>query len=332
MNELCFGPYIKPNEVLETYEICRSADLEEIKEVGRKIFCENDLVISDEDHILDTRIFYRQLGGIGIGRMTYGSKITIKPALFENFYLIQMPIRGFEKISLVNANFVCTPQVFSIINPTEKSVIEHQYNTEKLFIRIDKNLVEKYCQQILNVTINKNVEFYNTMLIDTKEGFQWLRMISWIYELVSTESHLSPLMVAQVESNLVNMILLNQNNNFSNEIHNNDYSIAPSFIKRVEHFIQENAQKPISVNDMAEYAGISTRSLYLGFRKYRNITPMRHLKEVRLQKVYQELKCTSLGVDKVTNIAFKWGFSHLGHFSTDYKRRYGETPYETLLS
>jgi AraC-like DNA-binding protein len=33
----------------------------------------------------------------------------------------------------------------------------------------------------------------------------------------------------------------------------------------------------------------------------------------------------------VTAVAFRWGFSHLGHFTTDYKRRFGETPSETLM-
>lgn len=57
---------------------------------------------------------------------------------------------------------------------------------------------------------------------------------------------------------------------------------------------------------------------------------MRFLKEVRLQFAYEDLKKASLGSEKVTTIAFKWGFTHLGYFSTDYKNRFGETPYETL--
>jgi len=54
------------------------------------------------------------------------------------------------------------------------------------------------------------------------------------------------------------------------------------------------------------------------------------VKEVQLQCAYEDLKKASLGSDKVTTIAFKWGFTHLGYFSTDYKHRFGETPYETL--
>jgi AraC-like DNA-binding protein len=34
----------------------------------------------------------------------------------------------------------------------------------------------------------------------------------------------------------------------------------------------------------------------------------------------------------VTDVAFKWGFTHLGRFSQEYKRRYGELPSSTRRS
>jgi transcriptional regulator GlxA family with amidase domain len=81
---------------------------------------------------------------------------------------------------------------------------------------------------------------------------------------------------------------------------------------------------------MAEYAGVSSRSLFTGFRRYRNTSPMTYLKEIRLRRVNEELQRLSSGSDTVTAVAFRWGFSHLGHFTTDYKRRFGESPSETL--
>ena len=108
-------------------------------------------------------------------------------------------------------------------------------------------------------------------------------------------------------------------------------SIAPSFVKRIEHYIEEHAHEPISVGDLAEYAGVSTRSLFSAFRRFRNISPMHYLKEVRLRRVHDELQQAQPSSGTVTAVAFRWGFSHLGHFTTDYKRRFGETPSETLM-
>jgi|SRR5690554_197481 len=325
-----FNTAMAPELVLSNYEVCSSSNIEEIRSSGTKMLCANDLSVENVGSALNARFFYRKIGHIGVGRMSYGGEITIQPAVFEDFFLIQMPFCGFEKITLGKDKILCSPQEIGIINPYVKSVINHQPNTEKLVIRIDKKLVEKNCQQILNRTLNKNIEFEPTMSVSTNAGMQWLRMVSWIFNFISDEENLSPLMVAQIENNLANMLLEYQLNTYSREIHNDSVSIAPSFVKKVEYYIQDNAQKEISINDLAELAGVSARSLFTGFKKYRNTTPMRFLKEVRLQCAYEDLKKASLGSEKVTTIAFKWGFTHLGYFSTDYKNRFGETPYETL--
>ncbi|WP_171262900.1 AraC family transcriptional regulator [Acinetobacter sp. ANC 4169] len=330
MQKLSFDTGVAPELVLSNYEVCHSSDIEEIRSSGAKMLCANDLRVESVASSLNAQFFYRKIGNIGVGRMSYGGEITIQPAVFEDFFLIQIPIRGFERITLGKDKILCTPKEIGIINPYVKSVINHQPDTEKLVIRIDKKLVEKNCQQILNRTLNKNIEFDPTMSVDTKAGIQWLRMVNWISNFVSDEDDLSPLMVSQIENNLVNMLLNYQLNTYSHEIHNDSISIAPAFVKKVEYYIQENAKKAISINDLAEFAGVSARSLFNGFKKYRNTTPMHFLKEIRLQYAYEDLKNASLGTDKVTTIAFKWGFNHLGHFSTDYKHRFGETPYETL--
>lgn len=331
MNQLKFSPATEPELVLTNYGVCHSSDVEEVRSSGANILCENELKFSGCNKKLNASMFYRKVGDLGFGRIGYGAEITISPVIFEDFLLIQMPIRGSEKIALGTDKILCTPKSFGIINPSVKSVINHEADTEKLIIRIDKKLLEKNCQQILNLTLNKDIEFDSTMLLETTAGSQWLSMVSWIFDFISREENLSPLMVSQFENMVVNMLLTNQDNNYSAQIHNDSISIAPFFVKRVEHYIQENAHKSIAINDMAEYAGVSSRALFTGFRKYRNTTPMRHLKEVRLQYVHEALKRACVGTDKVITIAFNWGFSHLGHFSTDYKRRFGETPYETLL-
>ncbi|MCY1552317.1 Regulatory protein PchR [compost metagenome] len=101
-------------------------------------------------------------------------------------------------------------------------------------------------------------------------------------------------------------------------------------MKRVERYIEEHAHEPISIVDMAEYAGVSSRSLFTGFRRFRNTSPMLYLKEIRLRYVQEELQRQSPSSATVTAVAYRWGFSHLGHFTTDYKRRFGESPSETL--
>ncbi|MDY0248613.1 MAG: AraC family transcriptional regulator [Pseudomonas sp.] len=330
MEQLNFRPATPPEAVLSRYEVCRTNDLEEARSSAEKILCPNNLYTLETKGLLNTSIYYRKLSGIGIGRMSYGGDVTIKPGCFENFVLLQMPIRGEENIELDSERVLCTPQKGVIINSQTKTVINHSANTEKLIIRIDHSLLENTCQQILGRTLRDKLELDAVMPLNTPAGIRWLGMVSWIYDYLSEVENLSPLMASQIESNIVMMLLSNQPHNYSAELLSDTPSLAPFFIKRVELYIEENAHEPISINDMAEYAGVSSRSLFTSFRRYRNTSPMRYLKEVRLRYVHEELQRAVLGSETVTAVAFRWGFSHLGHFTTDYKRRFGESPSETL--
>ncbi|MGK7938928.1 MAG: helix-turn-helix domain-containing protein [Crocosphaera sp.] len=50
----------------------------------------------------------------------------------------------------------------------------------------------------------------------------------------------------------------------------------------------------------------------------------------RLNGIRRALLLADPKINTVKNIAYNWGFWHLGHFSVDYKKMFGETPAQTL--
>ena len=107
-------------------------------------------------------------------------------------------------------------------------------------------------------------------------------------------------------------------------------SIAPFFVRRAERFIAENARQAIDLEDLADVAGVSARALQMGFRRFRNTTPMAYLRAVRLELARIELARASRS-GAVASIAHLCGFEHLGRFAADYKARFNESPSQTLL-
>ncbi len=332
MDRLNFSPAVPPDVVLSRYEVCRTHDLEEARQWGERIFCENRLRSLDTKGSVNTRIYYKRLGGIGIGRMSYGGDVTIEPGELDSFALVQMPICGQELIEWDNQRVNSCPGMGSILNIHKPSRIQHCAGTEKLIIRVDSSVLERHCQQHLGRTLRKTVEFQPAMLLDTPQGRNWMRTVGWVYDSMSAdEGELPPMLVGQFENALVTMLLACQPHNYTSEmLADSGPTIAPSFVKKVERYIEEHAHEPITIVDMAEHAGVSSRSLFSGFRRYRNTSPMLYLKEVRLRRVNEELQQQNVSSTTVTAVAFRWGFSHLGHFTTDYKRRFGESPSETL--
>jgi AraC-like DNA-binding protein len=331
MSQLQFETPVPTNEVLSQFQIFQTSDIEEARNWGTRVFCENRLKCVNNSDKVNAHMYYRDLGGLGVGRMSYGGDLTIDPGTLDSFVLIQMSIKGSETLHLPKDKVLSNPGVASIINAHIPVVIHHSDATEKLIIRIDRALLEQHCQQHLGRTLSKPIEFAPVLDLNTAAGRRWMKTVCWIYDsLSSDEAAIAPLWQAQLQHTLIAMLLTCQESNYSAELCEEDRTIAPAFVRSTERYIEERAHEPITTIELAEHAGVSTRSLFSGFRRYRNTSPMHYLKEVRLRRVNQELKASNPADTTVTLVALHWGFNHLGHFTTDYKRRFGESPSQTL--
>ncbi|MDT7663992.1 MAG: hypothetical protein QOD04_3548 [Pseudonocardiales bacterium] len=102
-------------------------------------------------------------------------------------------------------------------------------------------------------------------------------------------------------------------------------------VRRAVAFIDQHSNTDISVADIAAAANVSIRAVQFAFRRHLDITPMQHLRDVRLDRVHREL----LGTDPssgatVTDIATRWGFCNQSRFTSRYRQAYGVSPRDTL--
>lgn len=118
--------------------------------------------------------------------------------------------------------------------------------------------------------------------------------------------------------------------NYSRAFEAAETSIAPASVRRAERFIEDNAEKPIGLADLASAAGVSPRTLQLAFRRFRDTTPMAHLRGLRLELARSELARVGQDRGSVTSVAQAHGFGSLSRFAADYRARFHEQPSETL--
>lgn len=332
METSCYAPLRMPSAAPIRLDMVHTRDVEEARQWGVKVFCESRLSKADNRNAIDARLSYRRLRGIGVGHITYGGNVTIDPGSLDSFFLIQVPLSGQELVQSGKESVCSTPRIGTVINPQSPVLIQHHPDTEKLVVRIERDVLERNCLQHLGRPMRNGLAFRPSMDLETSAGMRWARMVKWLHETLSVDDDgtESPIVSAQIEQMVISMLLTSQESNYSEELAGEDRSIAPSFIKRIERYIEEHAEDPITIVDLAEHAGVSSRSIFNGFRHFRNTSPMLYLKEVRMRRVNEELTRLKTGEATVTSIAYRWGFSHLGHFTTDYKRRFGESPSQTL--
>ncbi len=69
------------------------------------------------------------------------------------------------------------------------------------------------------------------------------------------------------------------------------------------------------------------------FRRHLDTTPLAYLRSVRMERAHRDLQNAEPGHGtSVAAVAARWGFTHLGRFAIEYRRRFGSYPSQTLRS
>jgi AraC family ethanolamine operon transcriptional activator len=95
-------------------------------------------------------------------------------------------------------------------------------------------------------------------------------------------------------------------------------------------FIYESNRPVTSVRELCSITHVSERTLEYAFRERLSQSPKTFTLIHRLNNVRKMLRNANPDVDIIHEIAGRHGFSHMGQFTSDYKRLFGELPSETL--
>jgi AraC family ethanolamine operon transcriptional activator len=96
--------------------------------------------------------------------------------------------------------------------------------------------------------------------------------------------------------------------------------------RKAEEYLRTCCRDPISISDLCAAVGAARRTLHLGFVELYGVPPMHYLRAVRLRGAREDL-INARGRDlRVTDVAMKWGFEHLGRFALAYQHFFGELP------
>ncbi len=87
--------------------------------------------------------------------------------------------------------------------------------------------------------------------------------------------------------------------------------------------MEANIEEPLSLDEVANYVGISRRQLERLFNRYLHCAPSRYYLELRLSRARLLLLQTSI---PVIDVAISCGFSTAPHFSKCYSELYGKPP------
>lgn len=217
------------------------------------------------------------------------------------------------------------------LDPTRDGSLSLPADFRSLTIGFDKRAMESALQALIGDRPGRPLLLGANFNATSGPGAEIARLLHFIVdELNNAPSILtSPLVLTSLCEALTRSILIGQDHNFSPRLAKREPPPAARSVRAAMEYIDANAAEPITMADLAGVSGVSVRSLQAGFRSHRGCSPMAFLKERRLAVARAKLTSARPGTT-VTEVAYDCGFSHLGRFSQEYRRRFGESPSITL--
>ena len=318
-------------ELLREHNLFRTQNLDEAREQVARVFCPHGLTTTSADEKLDTVHNRVTLGDVTLNYLDYGADVHITPGELHSFYLIQMPLAGSAEIHSGKESIHSDISMASIPNPLEKLDMFWHTGNPQLLVYISRITLEERLEDLIGRELQAPVRFDLGMDLTTPQARSWRTLVDTLVTDVDRGGLTMHAGVRdQFQDLIISGLLLSQRHNYSNSIGSRVEPAAPRSVRMAIQACEASPQEPLTVTDMARTAGVSIRSLQDGFKRYVGMSPTEYLRDVRLNRVREDLLSERALHTSIADIAFSWGFTHLGRFAKTYHERFGELPSETL--
>ena len=316
--------------LLGHHALFRSRDLDEAREKVAAIFCPHRLETLGARSLFDACHHHLSGQRLSLNYIEYGAKTLIAPGELGEFYLLQIPIEGGAEITNGARTYLSTPQQAAILNPHLPTRMTWEEGTRQVLVQVSRRALQDYLAVQLGGPSDRPLTFDGPLDVSTGPGAALRLLVIWLV----SEGDAGPppigpgLMARQIESSVLSG-LLEASHDHRAQLARTRAAPRPRHLRQAESYIEAHLDQQITLEDLAQAAGISPRGLQLAFREYRSTTPLGYWREARLARAHADLLAAPRGT-RVTDIAMRWGFTHFGRFSELYRARYGLSPRDTL--
>ncbi|MGO3890814.1 MAG: AraC family transcriptional regulator [Paenalcaligenes sp.] len=277
---------------------------------------------------INSALIHAEINDLSFIILRYGASVHVAPDFLNNFYLFQVPIFGKSSIQIANKTIFADCHKAIIISPDVPVRMDWHEECIQFLIKIPKPLLDHACMQLLDIAPEEQIEFQPEYELNNSNSMAWQHQVSAMLSY-ATEHQYPEKLLKNLQSNLLQHLLLTQPNNYSRYFHREQRMTGQRRLRLARRYIHEHLSENLRLEDIAKACDSSVRSLTEAFRAQLQISPVQYIRESRLEAVHKEL-LRAPPTAKITDIATTCGFTHLGRFSAWYKDHFNESPLDTL--
>jgi len=310
----------------------QSDDVDRVRDFLGNHFTEHVLKVEGRARHVDTVLRAVSVGDVSVNYVEFAEPVEIEQTVPEPIFMIGRPLKGELEVRNGDDYISGGPPRGAVLSMHRPNLIRG-FTPDLQFrvVRLERESLERQLSTWIDREIKDPLHFDFPLPADTDAGRAWWGYVEhlWTNALNGTFA-VAPLLLSEASRMTKAMLLSLQSHNYSALLREGVSAAAPFYVRRAEDYMNARASEAITMEDLVTASGVSARSLYAGFRRFRGTSPMAYLKWLRLDRAHADLRSAGPGDTTVRQIAQRYGFAHLGHFSDAYRRKYGHPPSQTL--
>lgn len=310
----------------------RTTSVEEARQDLRRHFYATRIELLDPAAEPAFRFDVVRHGPVTIGDVRCGADVRMTFGELGAYH-VDVPVTGrLESSQGSSAPRLSTPDCATVFQPVGDTALERwPADCRLLTVKIEREALEGELSRMIDGPVRGPVRLNAALDVRTGPGRTWVSLVRLLADEGAAPGGLSshPMVGASLRENLVRGLLLAADHPYRERLAGTGRRPAPRAVRRATEAIHARPGHPYTVKELAIVAGISDRRLQEAFQRHAGMSPMAYLREVRLGRAHDDLRHAPPGTT-VADIAFRWGFVHLGRFAARYRTRYGQSPSETL--
>lgn len=306
-------------------EVFVSRDIDASEALLREHYSAMQITPSDERHLL--RIDQQRLGRVRFDRNTFGMSLDLEAAPLGTVVIARLLAGTASYLRRAGEGHYQRGDVYVSADPDEEFRASLD-NFQGAVVVLDPSLLDEVAEPSPGVGAVRLVSHEPR---SPRAAELWWRTYCFVRDSVSTSGSPSPIFEQEAARLLAAATLAAfPNTSDADPTIEDRHDAHTRTVRRAAEFIDANAWRDISIKEIADAAGVTTRAVQLSFRRHLDTTPTAYLRGVRLEYVHDALVATDPDRTTVSEVAGRWGFCNFGRFAAQYRSRFGELPGQTL--
>jgi AraC-like DNA-binding protein len=273
-----------------------------------------------------------QIGPITIGDISYGAEMCITTGGLETAYHVLAPLTGAVQVLHRAAAITADPSQAAVFRPFGDISLRWSADCRLISVKIERPALERELDAVLDRRPGSPLPLGATFGLAGGPGRSWLALVRLLLGEVRQPDGLTslPHLLRRWRELAVSGLAQAVEHPFSQGQAGQPTARRPRTVKRALDAMHAEPGRSFTAAELAVIAGVGIRVLQESFRQHVGVPPQTYLRRLRLEGVHAELSRAGPGVVSVSEVATRWGFTHLGRFAGAYRDRYGVTPSQTL--